>query len=320
MSEVEQQAMTGPGSTLKAAREARGLSLKEAAERMRLTPQVITDLEADDYTNLAKVYSRGYLRTYAQFLQLDVAALLEAHDRIQQQVEPAVQRVKVIQTLPDESKLSWKLMRFSVFALILLLLGLVLFWWFEQNRKEQALNSTPNALQQVEIQSLDGSSEIHSFQAPLADSQAPKGETEPAESVALDSDPLTSAQDTGETEPSSAAPVAPAEQPVAAEPEAEAKAAEPVALPALAEGHGQFVAEFSGECWLSVTDAKGKVLYSGTKRAGEQLEVAGLAPLAVRIGLTSSVAQATYNGEHIDFSHYGNGKTARLKLGQEHAR
>ena len=316
MSEVEQQTMTGPGTTLKAAREARGLSLKAAAERLRLTPQVITDLEADDYTNLAKVYSRGYLRTYAQFLQLDVAALLEAHDRIQQQVGPAVQRVKVIQTLPDESKLSWKLMRFSVFALILLLLGLVLFWWFEQNRKEQALNSTPNALQQVEIQSLDGSSEIHSFQAPLADTQASTVEPEPTESADVESDSSASepgAAEIVESEPSSETTAVATEQ-------AEPVLDKAVALPVLAEGHGQFVAEFSGECWLSVTDAKGKVLYSGTKRAGEQLEVAGLAPLAVRIGLTSSIAQATYNGEHIDFSHYGNGKTARLKLGQEHAR
>jgi len=316
MSEVEQQAMTGPGSTLKAAREARGLSLKEAAERMRLTPQVITDLEADDYTNLAKVYSRGYLRTYAQFLQLDVSALLEAHDRIQQQAGPTVQRVKVIQTLPDESKLSWKLMRFSVLALILLLLGLVLFWWFEQDRQEQALNTAPNALQQVEIQGLDGSSEIHSFQAPLADTQASTVEPEPTESADVESDSSTSephAAEIAESEPSSETAAVATEQ-------AEPVLDEAVALPVLAEGHGQFVAEFSGECWLSVTDAKGKVLYSGTKRAGEQLEVTGYAPLAVRIGLTSSIAKATYNGEHIDFSHYGNGKTARLKLGQEHAR
>lgn len=316
MSEVEQQAMTGPGSALKAAREARGLSLKEAAERMRLTPQVITDLEADDYTNLAKVYSRGYLRTYAQFLQLDVSALLEAHDRIQQQAGPTVQRVKVIQTLPDESKLSWKLMRFSVLALILLLLGLVLFWWFEQDRQEQALNTAPNALQQVEIQGLDGSSEIHSFQAPLADTQASTVEPEPTESADVESDSSASepgAAEIAESEPSSETAAVATEQ-------AEPVLDEAVALPVLAEGHGQFVAEFSGECWLSVTDAKDKVLYSGTKRAGEQLEVTGLAPLAVRIGLTSSIAQATYNGEHIDFSHYGNGKTARLKLGQEHAR
>ena len=55
MSEVEQQVIAGPGNTLKTARETRGLSLKEAAERLRLTPQVIIDLEADDYTNLAKV-------------------------------------------------------------------------------------------------------------------------------------------------------------------------------------------------------------------------------------------------------------------------
>lgn len=316
MSEVEQQVIAGPGNTLKTARETRGLSLKEAAERLRLTPQVIIDLEADDYTNLAKVYSRGYLRTYAQFLQLDVAALLEAHDRIQQQAGPTVQRVKVIQTLPDESKLSWKLMRFSVLALILLLLGLVLFWWFEQDRKEQALNTAPNALQQVEIQGLDGSSEIHSFQAPLAETQVSTVEPEPTESADIELESPSSephAAEIAESEPGSETAAVATEQ-------AEPVLDEAVALPVLAEGHGQFVAEFSGECWLSVTDAKGKVLYSGTKRAGEQLEVTGYAPLAVRIGLTSSIAKATYNGEHIDFSHYGNGKTARLKLGQEHAR
>lgn len=315
MSEVElQQVVTEPGKMLRAAREAKGLSVQAVAEKLRLTPQTVIDLETDNYSNLAKVYSRGYLRTYALFLQLDVGSLLQAHDRIHSALEQAKPHtVKIIKTLPSESPLSWRFMRFSVFALIILIAGAVLFWWYEQSQTQQKVSTAVavSDLQQVEIQGFDGSTEIHSFQASNSLADEPEITEQTVETttdtaaIASETDNSTASTATDSTADSATQPA------VESEPETAAPAA-----PAVPEGQGQFVADFSGECWLSVSDANGKVLFSGTKRANEQLDVIGKAPLAVRIGLTSSVAKATYNGELIDLSQYSSGKTARLKLGQ----
>lgn len=63
---------SGPGPRLRAAREASGFEIDDIAKQMRLTPQIIIDLERDTFPeHLALVFVRGYLRAYAQILGLD---------------------------------------------------------------------------------------------------------------------------------------------------------------------------------------------------------------------------------------------------------
>lgn len=65
------------GSLLKEAREARGLSLDEVAAATRVRTPYLEALEADEPQRLpAPVYARGYLRTYAQLLELEPEPLL----------------------------------------------------------------------------------------------------------------------------------------------------------------------------------------------------------------------------------------------------
>ncbi|MEH6367280.1 MAG: DUF4115 domain-containing protein, partial [Pseudomonas marincola] len=73
---------------------------------------------------------------------------------------------------------------------------------------------------------------------------------------------------------------------------------------------------FSADCWLQVTDADGGVVFSGLKRKGENLQVVGKAPLALRLGFARG-AEVSYNGQPVDVTpHIANGGTARLTLGQ----
>jgi cytoskeleton protein RodZ len=59
----------GPGLQLRQAREARQLSLEEVAKNLRLSPQRVALIEADDYAGMgASAFARGYLRSYARFL------------------------------------------------------------------------------------------------------------------------------------------------------------------------------------------------------------------------------------------------------------
>jgi cytoskeleton protein RodZ len=64
--------MGGLGEELRAAREARNLSLSDVSERIHIRAVYLQSLEDEDYGSiLAPVYVRGFLRTYARFLGLD---------------------------------------------------------------------------------------------------------------------------------------------------------------------------------------------------------------------------------------------------------
>ena len=69
------------GAKLREAREKRGFSIGEVAERLKLPARQIEGLESGNYENMPElVFVRGFLRTYGRFLDLDeneVAAYLD---------------------------------------------------------------------------------------------------------------------------------------------------------------------------------------------------------------------------------------------------
>src|SRR3712207_1996901 len=65
----------GIGRCLEEARESRDLSLREVEERTRIRSRYLRDLEQERFDVLPAVYVLGSLKTYADFLGLDGAAL-----------------------------------------------------------------------------------------------------------------------------------------------------------------------------------------------------------------------------------------------------
>lgn len=64
--------MAGLGERFRAAREARGLSLSEVSEQIRIRSVYLAAIEEERWSAIgAPVYIRGFLRTYARFLGLD---------------------------------------------------------------------------------------------------------------------------------------------------------------------------------------------------------------------------------------------------------
>src|SRR5690348_900455 len=63
------------GQRLRAAREAKGLSHSDIAQRLRLPLRLIGRLEADDYSGMEQgVYLRGYLSSYARLVGVPTVA------------------------------------------------------------------------------------------------------------------------------------------------------------------------------------------------------------------------------------------------------
>ena len=131
MSEPEQ----GVGAILRAAREARGLSVQDAAQQLRLMNRQIVAMETDDFASIGQpVFARGFVRNYARMLGLDADAILQSMGGAQ--VEP----VEVIQTpslvLPGKWFTSGWLIAGMVLLLLVTVLPIGLYAWLSSDAEE----------------------------------------------------------------------------------------------------------------------------------------------------------------------------------------
>ncbi len=74
------------GGRFRAAREARGLSLSEVADQIRIRSVYLAAIEDESWAAIgAPVYIRGFIRTYARFLKLDPEEAVASFNRTQPQ-------------------------------------------------------------------------------------------------------------------------------------------------------------------------------------------------------------------------------------------
>jgi cytoskeletal protein RodZ len=76
------------GRTLRLAREKRGLSLQQIEEATKIRTRYLRDLENENFDVLPAVYMLGSLRTYAEHLGLDGAAIARELKRRQASLQP----------------------------------------------------------------------------------------------------------------------------------------------------------------------------------------------------------------------------------------
>src|SRR5579863_8894855 len=70
------------GERFRAAREARGLSLSDVSEQVRIRSVYLAAIEEEQWKAIgAPVYVRGFLRTYARFLGLDPEDIVQTFNR-----------------------------------------------------------------------------------------------------------------------------------------------------------------------------------------------------------------------------------------------
>ncbi len=78
------------GETLRSAREAQGRTIEEASAATRIKPSYLEALEAELFEELGgNVYAKGFIRSYAGYLGLDPAPLLQQY-RAQERPETPV--------------------------------------------------------------------------------------------------------------------------------------------------------------------------------------------------------------------------------------
>ena len=133
----------GIGARLRAARERRGLTVLQAAEKLHVDAKVLESLEAEDFAPLgADVYVRGHLRRYAELIGESSGELQDLYASVGLAVHPDLTRIPRVER-PSESS---HLVLPALLTVVGLALAGVLWWVFTlPGARPQALVTPPPA-------------------------------------------------------------------------------------------------------------------------------------------------------------------------------
>nr|WP_314568740.1 RodZ family helix-turn-helix domain-containing protein [uncultured Pseudomonas sp.] len=314
-----------PGDTLRQARESNGWSLAEVALKLNLTTTSLGNLEAGAFDKLpGHTFARGYIRAYAKLLGIDQAILVQQFDQFTG-TDSQGSNVHGLGRIEEPVRVSHTILRIVSLLLLIAVVGGGFVWWQDQ-ASQRTKDMTSNAMEHVEVESADGTTQIHPLDEPedqaVAEGQAapeapvaeqPVPEAAPAATAAVPATPAAPAHTPTVPAAQPHTSTAPVQAPATTTPAA--PAISPPTTPALIAGDGRVQITFVADCWTQLTDSNGKVLFSGLKRKGDTLDQGGKPPLTLRLGFARG-AQVAYNGQPVDVAPFTSGETARLKLGQ----
>ena len=270
------------GEKLELARQARGLSVSEAAAQLRLSQSVISHLENEEWGAIAPVYLRGYLKSYARFLGLDTTEINDALNNILSgSSDPQLQPVFNADNSRGRAD---SFMKVASYLLVSAVIIPPLLFWYTQRAMD--LSYGP---EQVDADSVQTEATTRNRIA-----RAIGAETGERSSRNLNA---------------SAAPLG-LNSEVAEGPEArEVSAAidDPGAV--------SFDLTLNADSWVEIHDADGRRLEHDLLRGGITKAYRGVPPVTFLIG-RSGAAQLNWDGEPINIREYATGDVASFELGK----
>ncbi|EKT55715.1 cytoskeleton protein RodZ [Providencia sneebia] len=298
------------GQLLSQARERMGLTQEAIAERICLKVTTVKEIDEDiKPAGVEPTFLRGYMRLYARMVNVpesELNALLTVD-----KPEPTV-TVSSMQSFSlgkKRKKREGWLMKLT-WLIVIILIAMVGIWWWQDhqveknklvtmaNQNDLIISQQDNAQNQVELPNptmtpspvveqptLENTSEAS---APVSSTDTLPEESTVIKTIPLPNAPVTNTvidrtQSTESTEVNTAATDA-------------------------------LVMNFKGACWLEVRDANNKILFSGTKKSGDTLELTGQLPYRLNIGAPANV-DVQLNGNSVDLSRFIKAnRPAKLKV------
>ncbi|MGU5660736.1 RodZ domain-containing protein [Aeromonas sanarellii] len=293
----------GPGQLLRNAREQLGWTREQVASRIHLRLTLIAAIEADTYDkHTSHTFIRGYLRAYAKLVGIPEETILAAYDKLGLTPPDNID----MQSFSRRSRQQANDSRLKVvtWLVILVLIALSVAWWWQSTTRRSAGDE---ALAATEMSGIDNTLSAAvptavEVAAPVLPATSDAVSTAPAVSDAVATVAVAVAAPSAAVTTDASAAVATASP-------AESVTTEPAKAP-------QLKMSFTADCWLDVKDANGKTLFSGLKKANDELVLEGPEPLKFIIGAPMAV-NLEYQGKSFDMSRYNNGRTARFSLPQE---
>jgi cytoskeleton protein RodZ len=304
----------GPGQILKQARERANFSSQDIADKMKLRKSLIEDIEQDNYDiNISLTFIRGYLKLYAKHVKVAEIDVLNAFENLNpQKKEPA--KLQSLSRRVTHQANDDKLMLVT-YLIVAAVIALVVIWWVQQSPTVTSTeinvnNYTESTTSDTVVQ------EILTPEGTLVANAAPL-------STSLDTtdDPGASQSDgraTAIIEEQSIDNQSIGNQSVDAQIMDDTAVMDKrtdVAESAVSESilPVELIFEFSGDCWMNLSDATGENIAYGVKVKGRIMPVTGIPPFIVTLG-APEVVEISYAGESLNMSFLPSGRIAKFDL------
>jgi cytoskeleton protein RodZ len=117
----ERDLWPSPGAKLKKLREEMGCSLERVSESLYITVHYVKALENDEYNKLpGATFTKGYFKSYAQFLGADVDEVLTCYQNFVTASEDSVKQENEARKAKSNKKIIvWVLLAFILLAVVL---------------------------------------------------------------------------------------------------------------------------------------------------------------------------------------------------------
>jgi len=265
-----------PGEYLKQQRLERKLSLEAVAQAIGLDEKLLREIEAGQAQHIALVYRNGYIRTYAQYLQIP-------KNKIKEMVSTSEGKVPVVRNIfsaPPKRNLMNNLLRTTSYVLASLLIG-TLAWQFTHeavrlSQNGSRLHSGNEGLAGKE--STTEQDQAQEFKGPVNASIAPLG--------------ILHNNNTGDLDIAERAWAA-------------------VSRPVLPPGESRLQISVSADSWIEITDADGQELEMDLLRGGSDKDYHGKPPFRILFGRASAV-HLSVDGEPVDLTSFTRDDVAQL--------
>jgi cytoskeleton protein RodZ len=296
--ELYDRASAPLGQRLRAARDVRGWSRMDVANRLKLPHKLIERLERDDYEGLTDgVFLRGYLGSYARLVGVPVeqaTSVAAAH----------TQTVPLVAT-GTISRSRYLFDRYSVSATYLVLTAIIVVpavWLATHGGLEQNLARTTPLDPPANTISVPLRDAAPIANNPSTDAAPDLATTAPAGAAALSA-------------PKDPPPVIASMTPFAAAPVAAPAAAEttPAAAQTAGSGGHTLGLKLSQQSWVEITAADGRKLEYGMLAAGSEHSYRSDGQLSIRLG-NAQGAQLRTDGSVIDLTPFQRGNVAHVKV------
>jgi cytoskeleton protein RodZ len=266
---------TSVGAALAAGRVAKGWAVEDIARMLKLSVVQVAALEAGDHSRLpAGVFVRGFIRTYARLVNVELAPALPAKVAAPENIDmDLMHRRRGVAIEPNP----YRRVPAIAMGILSVILGLAYFEFvLNAPGKQVPFVSAPS-------QSAPQDAQVNVSEAPYA--------------AAVES-----------AVPAAIANAAPLILKKSNSPSSELSDA----LDKVSGRDGlHFV--FNGNSWVEVRDRAGKVVYSKSNPSGTESLVRGDPPLSVVVG-AASVVKLSYNGSPVDLAMHATADVARLRL------
>ncbi len=330
----------GPGERLQAARISQGLTLEDVANRMHLSPAILSSLEENHFDDItAPIFVKGYLRSYARIVNISEEDIIQQYASFCPDCDPPITSTSntVADLNADDSKMKW----LTWLLIIGLLAALSIWWWnrYQQPAETLSLDTTESSdtMKLVETETVAEEVPVisatedevppviglnESLTQQVQDDLASLNQNISSESNTIPTENETQTETDVNVAPSESLEItestvninAPGEtSSTASEQEIEIEPEKTEATLSPKEG---LVIIVNADTWTDVRDAAGNKLVYDLLRSGETVTLEASGPLRAFFGNGYGVSM-TYQGEEIDLSAVIKpDNTAKIFLGQ----